>query len=68
MDCTFYVAKIKMLVSCKVTAELLCVSLFSHIQKAGFLRIGLILFHACSSFKISQTLSQSMTNIMQVNV
>ena len=38
MDCISYVAKIKALISCAVTAPL-----FSHMQKAGFLQTRLTL-------------------------
>ena len=40
-DCTFYVAKTKVLISCAVTAQLICVFVL-HLQKAGFLITRLI--------------------------
>ena len=41
-DCTIYVAKIKALISCTVTAQLICVFVFAF-AKAGFLMTQLVL-------------------------
>ena len=37
MACTIHVAKTKALISCAVTAQLICVFVFANMQKAGFL-------------------------------
>ena len=36
-NCTIYVAKAKMLISCAITAQLICIFCFSYRQKSGFL-------------------------------
>ena len=48
------IAKTKALISCSVTAQLICVSLFLHIQIIGFLTQRLI--HVCKLLDIQVVL------------
>ena len=54
-DCTIYVAKTKLLISCTVTL------LFSHMQKAGFLLMRLILLF--NIFVQIKSLEQQLTKV-----
>ena len=59
MDCTIHVAKTKALISCAVTAQLICVFfVFSHMQKAGFLMTRLKLLKINENYGIFRRTDQ----------
>ena len=70
MDCMIYVAKIKVLISCAVTAQLIC-TFVSHVMQKACLLITPLFFCFCSIFQYKMGLRKgcpAIKRLAQVNL